>query len=222
MRHGFAPRPSRPHGRLCRESVHRTSPGLVADHPHRDRRAAVPHLCGVAAGARTGARPQARVPECAVQRHHARRTLFPGRQRLHADLRPDAQRQSGARLALPVRRLFRLRDRGLDRKLDRRADRRLRRRRADRHRAAVHHLPLDGGSGSAADAGDDRALADPRRPDALALGRRFLSGADARLARRPGAAAARHRDALERRDTSICSIRWCASSFFSARSSSAS
>ena len=39
---------------------------------------------------------------------HARRPIFPRRQRLHADLRPDAQRQSRAWLALSVRRLSRL------------------------------------------------------------------------------------------------------------------
>ena len=75
----------------------------------------------------------------------------------------------------------------------------LHRRRAARHRAAVHHLPLDGGAGPAPDAGHHRALAHPRRPDAVALGRRLLPGADAGLARRAGRGAARHRDALERR-----------------------
>ena len=87
----------------------------------------------------------------------------------------------------------------LDRKLDLRPDRDLHRRRAARHRAAVHHLPLDGGPGPAPDAGHHRALDHPRRPDAVALGRRLLPGADAGLARRPGRGAAGHRGALERR-----------------------
>ena len=73
--------------------------------------AAVPDLRGLAARARAAARPQAHLPQRAAQRHHARRALLPGGERLHADLRPDAQRQPGARLALSVRRLFRLRDR---------------------------------------------------------------------------------------------------------------
>ena len=61
-------------------------------------------------GFRSGLRQEEALPQRRLQRDHARRPLFPGRQRLHPDLRPDAQRQSRARLDLPAGRLFRLHD----------------------------------------------------------------------------------------------------------------
>ena len=111
-----------------REPVHRTPSGMGADHPDRGRGAAMADLRGLAAGTGRGDRPQAGVPQRRLQRHHARRTVFPGGERLHADLRPDAQRQPGARLAVSVRRLCRLRHQYLDRLLDPQLHRRLHRR----------------------------------------------------------------------------------------------
>ena len=66
-------------------------------------------------GFEDGFRKEAPVHQCALQRRYPRRTLFSRRHRLHTDLRPDAQRQFGARLALPVRRLHGLRGRAMDR-----------------------------------------------------------------------------------------------------------
>ena len=52
------------------------------------------------------ARPEG-LPDHAPERRHRRRALLRRRERLHADLRPDARRQHGARRVLPLRRLRR-------------------------------------------------------------------------------------------------------------------
>ena len=53
-----------------------------------------------------GARPEG-LPDHAPERRHGRRALLRRRERVHADLRPDARRQHGARRVLPPRRLRR-------------------------------------------------------------------------------------------------------------------
>ena len=68
-------------------------------------------LRGLAGLARRAADLQEGLRQRDLQRRHAGRPLFPGRQRLHAGLRPDAQRQPRAWLALSARRLYRLRGR---------------------------------------------------------------------------------------------------------------
>ena len=166
---------------------------------------------GLAARARAGDRPQAGLPQRAPQRHHARRALFPGGERLHADLRADAQRQPRARLALPAGRLYRLRDRGTRPAPGCSADRRVRRHRARRHRPAVHHLPLDGRAGPAPDAGHDRHLDRAGRPHAVVLGRRLLPGADAGLAERPDRSCRWSPACAASGEPSTCRIRWCGS-----------
>ncbi len=80
-----------------------------------------------------------------------------------------------------------------------------------RPRPAIHHLPSDGRSGPATDAGHHRDLDHPRRHHAVGLGRGFLPGPDARLAGRAGATAAGHRACARAASSSICSIRWCGS-----------
>ncbi len=50
------------------------------------------------------------LPDHAPERHHERRALLRRRERVHADLRPDARRQHGARRVLPARRLHRPQD----------------------------------------------------------------------------------------------------------------
>ena len=62
--------------------------------------------------ARQGGRRPAPLRRRHAERHDARGALLRRRQRLHADLRPDARGQHGARLALPARRLPRARDAG--------------------------------------------------------------------------------------------------------------
>ena len=108
-----------------------------------------------------------------------------------------------------------------DRRLGVQPDRRLHRHRVGRPRPPVHHLPPDGRSGSAADAGHHRHLDHPRRYHAVGLGRRLLPGPDAQLAERAGAAAADHRGAQQRRTRLSASIRWCGWSSSPARWSSA-
>ena len=125
--------------------------------------------------------------------------VFPGGERLHPDLRADAQRQSRARLALSVRRLCRLRGERRDRLLAAELRRRVHRRRAGRRRHADPRLPPHGGSGSAPDHGDDRPVDRVRRPDAVGFRRRFLSDPDAERAGRPDRIAVRHRRQIVRR-----------------------
>ncbi len=100
----------------------------------------------------------------------------------------------------------------LHRRLAVQPDRRLPHRRAARHRAAVHDLPLDGRAGPAPDAGHHRDLDHPRRPDAVALGRRLLPGADAGLAGGPVELPLVTGGAQRAASSSICNIRWCGSS----------
>ena len=112
------------------EPLHRTSPGLGARRHPRGRVPALPRPRDLAAGPRGGARPQARLPDRAVNGITLGRALFPRGERVHADLRADAQRQSRARLALPARRLSRLRVRRSHRRLAPQPRRRLRHHRA--------------------------------------------------------------------------------------------
>ena len=172
---------------------------MVAGHHRPVRGAALDDLCGVAARTRAGDRPQAGISERAVQRHHAGQPVFSGRQRLHADLRADAQRQSRARLALFARRLYRLRLCDPDRLLVPRCVCRLRDRRAARHRVAGGRVPLDGGTGTAPDPGDDRNFDRAGRSDAVGGRRRLLPDRNPVLAGRSGAIAFRAGDALRRR-----------------------
>ena len=112
---------------FCRDTIHRTPSGMGADHPDRGRGDAVADPCRVAARPRRDDRQEAGLSQRRLQRHHARQPLLPGGKRLHPDLRPDAQRQSGAWLALSVRRLHRLRHQHLDRLMGARLYRRVRR-----------------------------------------------------------------------------------------------
>ena len=172
---------------------------MGADPADRGRGDAVADPCRVAARPRRGDRPQAGVPQRRLQRHHARQPLLPGGQRLHPDFRPDAQRQSGAWLALSVRRLYRLRHQHLDRLMGARLHRRISRRGVARRRPADRRLPPHGGAGSAPDHGHDRALDRVRGPDAVGVRRRLLSDPDPGLAGRPDRAAAGDRGQIVRR-----------------------
>ena len=119
----------------------------------------------------------------AAQRPHARGALLHRGERLHARLRADAQRQSGARLAVPARRLPRLR-----------GQRRARARGSWRWPRGfcvaalvglalqVADLPPHAGPGPAADAGHDRPVDRAGRPDAVGVGRRRSTSSS----RRPG------------------------------------
>ena len=149
-------------------------------------------LCDLAAGSGGRLRQEEGVPQRRFQRHHARRPVFSGGERLHPDLRADAQRQSRARLALSVRRLHRLRGERRDRILDAELRRRFRRRRAGRRRHADPRLSPHRGAGSAPDHGDDRAVDRVCRPDAVGLRRRLLSDPDAARAGWPDRIAVRH------------------------------
>ena len=181
------------------EPFHRTPPGLGARRHPRGRVPALPRPRNLAAGPRGDARAQARVPYRVDQRNHARRALFPRGERVHADLRAHAQRQSRPRLAVPSRRLSRLRVRQPHRRLGPQPRHRLHHHRGARDRTPVHDLPVDGRAGPSPDPSHHRDLHHPRRPHALALGRRFLPGPQPELADRTRAAAARHRGAIERR-----------------------
>ena len=102
-------------------------------------------LRAMAGGARGCDRPQEDLPQRPVQRHHAGRALFPRRQRLHADLRADEERQPRARLALPAGRLYRLRGRRRDRLVAAGLRRRLRRgRRPSASLLQIAGLPAHG------------------------------------------------------------------------------
>ena len=162
-------------------------------HPDRGRGSAVAGFCDLAARAGGRLRQEEGVPQRRFQRHHARRPVFPGGERLHPDLRADAQRQSRARLALSVRRLYRLCGERCDRILDAELHRRFRRRRAGRRRHADPRLPPHRGAGPAPDHGDDRAVDRVCRPDAVGLRRRLLSDSDAARAGWPDRIAVRHR-----------------------------
>ncbi len=145
---------------------------------------------------RQGVAGRAPVRDRDPQRGHARRALLRGGERLHADLRPHARGQHGARLALPARRLPRAGDagalvpggHGARHLAERRVRRRVRLRRlvrparprdADHRRHRRAHpagLPaLEPGPGPAPGADHDRALGDHRRPDAGRV-RRHLEG----------------------------------------------
>ena len=166
---------------------------MGADPADRGRGDAVADPCRLAARPRRGDRQEAGLSQRRLQRHHARQPLLPGGKRVHADFRPDAQRQSGAWLALSVRRLYRLRHQHLDRLLGARLHRRVSRRGAGRRRPADRRLPPHGGAGSAPDHGHDRALDRVCGPDAVGVRRRFLSDPDPELAGRPDRIAAGHR-----------------------------
>ena len=153
----------------------------------------------LAAGPGGRFRPKEGVPQCRFQRHHAGGPVFSGGERLHPDLRADAQRQSRARLALSVRRLCRLRGQHRDRLVDPELRRRVHHRRAGRRRHADPRLPPHGGAGFAPDHGDDRIVDRVRRPDALGLRRRLLSDPDAERAGWPDHLAVRHRRQVVRR-----------------------
>ena len=133
------------------------------------------------------------------QRDHARRPLFPRRQRLHADLRAVAQRQSRTWLDLSPRRVFRLPDGRCDRLVAAELRRRLHRRRPRRRRHADRRLPPHGGAGHSPDARDDRHFDRAGRPDAVGFRRRFLADPDAGLAARADGASFRHRGQVFRR-----------------------
>ncbi len=140
-----APRVRRRH----EQKFHRPSSCVVARDRHCDRNSAgfwIFMVCCLSLS--SGARPQAASSSahCSTASRSAGSTfLVASGFTLIFGL--DAQRQSGARLALSVWRLFRLRDGEPHRKLDLQPDRDLRGRRVARHAVAVHDLPLDGGAG---------------------------------------------------------------------------
>ena len=129
-------------------------------------------------------------------RSHARGPLLRRCERIHADLRLDARRQHGARVALPARRLLRLRSPAASRRrllgqharvLERRdvvlglvpaAHRRVVCGRGHRSRHATGLPALEPGSGATTGADHDRDLGHPRRPDARPL-RRAGGGVEA-------------------------------------------
>ena len=141
-----------------------------------------------------------------AQRHDARRAVLRRGQRVHADLRPDARRQHGARLAVPAGRLHRAGDAGrvvqggdqradpvavrrdrrelLAARLDHPAAPRHRDHRRDRRADPAGVPALEPGPGPAPGADHDRALGDHRRPDAGGVRRHLEGHQDAdRLAR---------------------------------------
>ena len=135
-----------------------------------------------------GARPEGLLDH-APERRHRRGALLRRRERLHADLRPDARRQHGARRVLPLRRLRRNQgaaQHGRRRRLVRAAQLAgqsdpLDRARRSSGRSIVAGMglvdaaavpALEPGPGSASGADHDRDLDHPRRPDARALRRR--------------------------------------------------
>ena len=143
---------------------------------------------------RLGARRPRLVPPDPARRAHVRRPPVHRRERLLADLRPDAGGEHGPRVVLSAGRLHRvrgaaeddgagrLRDRGR-RRLDlgvgaAGADRRRDRLRGRRRRPA-DVAPLEPGPGSPPGAAHDRGLGDRRRP-----GDRTLSEAGSRPGRR--------------------------------------
>ncbi len=151
-------------------------------------------LAELAAGQQEGVRQRG------AQRRDAGGSLFPRRQRLHAGVRADAQRQSRAWLALSARRLCRLRRHAVDGQLVPRRPRGHARARRRRRPAADLHLPAARGRRTAPDAGDDRHLDRRGRPDARGLGRQDLPVHDSRLARRRRRDPDHHRDQVERAD----------------------
>ena len=178
---------------MAHEPFDRPSSGRVPDHRRRRRRPDLAGVCPLASRIRGGFRQEEAFPQRRLQRDHARRPLFPGRQRLHADLRPDAQRQSRARLDLSAGRLFRLHDGRRDRLVALQLCRGVRRRRASRRPSAGRGLPPDGRAGSSSDPGDDRHFDRACGPDAVGLRRKLLADSDAGLAARTDGAPLRHR-----------------------------
>ncbi len=157
-----------------RDKIHRTPSGMGADPADRGRGDAVADPCRVATRPRRGDRQEAGLSQRRLQRHHPRQPLLPGGKRLHPDLRSDAQRQSGAWLALSVWRLYRLRHQRLDRLMGARLHHRVSRCGAGRRRPANRRLPPHGGAGFAPDHGHDWALDRVRGSDAV--GRRSTCG----------------------------------------------
>src|SRR3990172_8077815 len=118
------------------------------------------------------------VRDCGSQRADAGGDLLHRRERIHPHLRADADREHGARLALPVRGVPRLLDRGGARQDPRSVDRGAHRRQPrDGHRrvpAAAFPARLDGWPGPAPGARHDRAVDHRRRPAAHPVRRRQL------------------------------------------------
>ena len=175
------------------EPLRRASSRLVADHRPRCRRLDLARVRPMASRLRGGFRQEEAFSQRDVQRDHARRPLFPGRQRLHAHLRPDEERQSRARIDLSPGRLFRLHDSRRNRIMAVQLCRGFRRRRAPRHPPSGRRLPPDGGAGPSSNPGDNWHCDCPRRPDALGFRRELLANPDAGLAARTNGASVHHR-----------------------------
>ena len=148
--------------------------GLVPDHRRRRRRRDLARVRALASWVRGGFRQEEALSQRRLQRDHARRPLFPCRERLHPDLRPDAQRQSRAWLDLSAGRLFRLHDGRRDRLVALQLCRGFPHRCAARRPAAGRRLPPDGRTGPSSDAGHDRHFDRACRPDALGFRGKLL------------------------------------------------
>ena len=182
-----------------RARPHRSS-GMDGARPAGGRDLSLDGVRRLAGLARMAAAEQEGLRQRGAERRHARGPLFPRRQRLHAGVRPDAQRQSRAWLAVSARRLYRLRRRAVDQQLVPR--RRCRHAGAGRDRgaAASPGVSAPGRRRIAPDAGDDRHLHRRRRSDARGLGRQDLSVHDTGMARRRGRDADHHGDQVQRTD----------------------
>ena len=168
--------PTRAPARRCRAGAVRDPLRARALEPAACRR----QLRGLADDdVRVGARRPGLVPPDPARRGHVRRAPLHRRERLLADLRPDAGREHGPRVVLPPGRLHRLRgsaeddgrgrlrDRGrrrLDLGVGAAGARRRRDRRRGRGRRPADVAPLEPGPGSPPGAAHDRGLGDRRRP----------------------------------------------------------
>jgi len=182
------------------EGVRRAAPLL--EHDHLDRRcgAVVDDIRPLAGLADRFDRQEKGLSQRPLQRDHPRRALFPRRQRVHADLRSDAQRQPGAWLALSPRRIPRLRRRRLDRLLAARLPGGLHPCGRFRNPSAGCRVPPDGGAGPAPNAGHHRHLHRHGGSDVVDLGRRLLQHQHPELAERADADILRHGgEAIDRR-----------------------
>ena len=125
--------------------------------------------------------------------HHAAQfadagvVVLSGGQRLHAGVRPDAQRQPRAWISVPAGRLHRLGGGRADRVMGVGGGGRLPHRGPGRPADAGAGLPAHAGAGPAPDVGDDRAVDRAGRRDAMGMGRRDLhlraAGVDLRFDR---------------------------------------
>ena len=145
------------------------------------------------AGFRGDLRQEETVSERRAEWDHARRSLLPGRERLHPDLRPHAQRQSRAWFDLPSRRLFRLFDRRRHGFVAPEFRRRLHRCGPPWRHSSGCRVPSDGGAGSSPDAGHDRDFDRARRPYVVGFRRKFVADPDADMASRTSRSSPRHR-----------------------------